>query len=131
MSKTFSGTPTRKEGSNLAPLNDFLRKLRRDRSSVEQFLDQNGVTGINDLPRLSIDKYLTIYSSLSSKDLKTEFKTKYLKAFEDDGVLFQRSPTGSKASSSSKASGSSKASSSSSKSKKGGRKLRRRTRKNI
>ena len=114
MSKRFSGTPMRKEESNLGPLNDFLRKLRRDRSSVEQFLEQNGVTGINDLPKLSIDKYLTIYSSLPSKDLKTEFKTKYLKAFEDDGVLFQKSPT------------------SSSKSKKGGRKLRRRgTRKNI
>ena len=120
MSKKFSSTPTRKEESNLGTLNAFLYKYKRNSSSLEYFLKENGVTGINDLPNLSLEKYLSIYSSLPANE-KREFKVQYLKAFEDDGVLFQKSPTGS-----------SKASSSSSKSKKGGRKLRRRgTRKNI
>lgn len=124
MSKRFSNTPTRKEGSNLGPLNDFLNNLKgHSKMSLTPFLKTNGVTGINDLPKLSLENYLSIYSSLSANE-KKEFKKQYLKAFDDDGLLFQKSPT-----SSSKASSSSRASSSS-KYKKGGRKLRR-TRKNI
>ena len=120
MSKRFSSAPTRKEGSNLGPLNDFLNNLKgHSKMSLTPFLKTNGVTGINDLPKLSLENYLSIYSSLSANE-KKEFKKQYLKAFEDDGMLFQKSPTGS-----------SKASSYS-KSKKGGKKRdKKRTRKNI
>ena len=112
MSKRFSSTPTRKEGSNLGPLNDFFNNLKgHSKMSLTPFLKTNGSTGINDLPKLSLENYLSIYSSLSATE-KKEFKKQYLKAFEDDGMLFQKSPSYSK-------------------SKKGGRKLRRRTRKNI
>jgi hypothetical protein len=112
MSKRFSGTPKRKEGSNLGPLNDFFNNLKgHSKMSLTPFLKANGASGINDLPKLSLENYLSIYSSLPANE-KKEFKKQYLKAFEDDGVLFQKLPT-------------------SSKSKKGGRKLQRRTRKNI
>ena len=110
MSRSFSNTPTRKTGSELGPLNTFLNNLKgSSKVSVEPFLKNNGVNSINDLPKLSLEKYLSIYSSLSASE-KPVFKEKYLKAFEDDGMLFQKSG---------------------SKSKKGGKKRRRRTRKNI
>ena len=110
MSRSFSSTPTRKTDSNLGPLNDFFNNYKGSRKdSLKQLLKNNGINGINDLPKLSLEKYLSIYSSLSA-DEKKEFKTQYLKAFEDNGMLFQKSG---------------------SKSKKGGKKRRRRTRKNI
>ena len=109
MSRSFSNTPTRKTESNLGPLNDFLNNKKINNSSLKHLLDNNGINGINDLPKLSLEKYLSIYSSLSASE-KPVFKEKYLKAFEDDGMLFQKSG---------------------SKSKKGGKKRRRRTRKNI
>jgi len=110
MSKKFSSTPTRKTDSNLGPLNDFFNNYKGSRQdSLKQLLRDNGINGRNDLPKLSLEKYLSIYSSLSASE-KPVFKEQYLKAFEDDGMLFQKSG---------------------SKSKKGGKKRRRRTRKNI
>jgi len=93
----------------LGPLNTFLNNLKGRQDSLKHLFKTNGVNSINDLPKLSLEKYLSIYSGLSA-DEKKEFKTQYLKAFEDDGMLFQKSG---------------------SKSKKGGKKRRRRTRKTI
>jgi hypothetical protein len=110
MSRSFSNTPTRRTDSKLAPLNDFFNNYKGSNAdSLKQLLTNNGVNSINDLPKLSLEKYLSIYSSLSASE-KPVFKEKYLKAFEDDGMLFQKSG---------------------SKTKKGGKKRRRRTRKNI